>query len=432
MLGCVQPSPIAPKWLDSFGFGWQDHPRAGKLSDFHRTVTVGNRSRCATAMCDAGLPRNATIRPERRLIRRLFATAIALAGIAGGAHADVTIGVGAPLTGMFAPLGQQVRAGATQAVADINRAGGVNGEMIRLEVMDDACDARMADAVANQLTGRGAVMVVGHVCLSSTLAAATVYANNKIVEISPATTYPQYTDQRAGPGAFRLAERDDQQGRSAGLFLANRYATRNVAVINDDTAYGRNLSESVRRAMNGAGKREVLSQQYAANAADFSELVGRLKNGNIDAVFIAGSDTDTAKIVKLMRDQGLTTQVIGGDAIATDQFWQIAGQAAQGTLIALPFDPRKSAGAAAVVKSFRDAGTEPVGYVLPSYAAVQIWAAAAASAKSTAFDKVSAALSSQNFPSVLGPVRFDGKGDADLPGFVLYEWRDGRFDTLQR
>jgi branched-chain amino acid transport system substrate-binding protein len=98
----------------------------------------------------------------------------------------------------------------------------------------------------------------------------------------------------------------------------------------------------------------------------------------------------------------------------------------------LPFDARKSADAAAVSKGFRDAGVEPSGYVLPSYAAVQVWAAAAASAKTFAFDRVVAALSSGNFPSVIGRVSFDTKGDADIPGYVLYEWRDGRFDTLSR
>jgi branched-chain amino acid transport system substrate-binding protein len=370
--------------------------------------------------------------PDVRLARTRIILAIAFACAATVAHADVTIGVAAPITGVFATLGQQVRAGAAQAVADLNRAGGVNGQTVRLEVMDDACDARTADAVANQLTGKGAVMVVGHVCLTASLAAATVYATNKIVQISPATTYPKYTDERAGPGTFRLAERDDQQGVAAGLFLASRYATRNVAVVNDDTAYGKGLADAVRRSMNGAGKREVLTQDYKANASDLSELVGRLKAASVEAVFIGGSDVDVAKIVKQMRDAGLTTQVVGGDALATDQFWQIAGAAAQGTLMSLPFDPRKNGDAAAVAKTFRDAGTEPAGYILPAYAAVRVWAAAATSAKTFAFDKVAAALSSQTFPTVLGPVRFDAKGDADLPGFVLYEWRDGRFDTLQR
>ena len=363
----------------------------------------------------------------------LVIAALALPLGCGIARADVVVGLAGPMSGSFAVLGQEMRVGAAKAVADINRMGGVNGQLLRLEIVDDACDAKTADAIANQLTGKGAAVVVGHVCLSAAVAAAQVYAMNKIVLISPATTYPKFTDQRPGPGVFRLAERDDQQAQSAGLFLANRYATRNVAIVGDDSAYGQGLADGVRAALNAAGKRETLTASYTANTADFSPVVAQLKAAAIDAVFIGGSsDTDVGRMVKQMRDAGVMAQVVGGDAIATDAFWQTAGQAAQGTLMTLPFDPRKNNDAAAVVKAFRDGNVEPAGYVLPSYAAVQVWAAAAATAKTFAFDKVVGALNGGSFPTVLGRVSFDTKGDADIPGFVLYEWRDGRFDTLSR
>src|ERR1019366_6657826 len=141
------------------------------------------------------------------------------------------------MTGPFALLGAEMRSGATQAIADVNAAGGVNGQKLHLEVVDDACDAKTADAVANQLVGKGAMLVVGHVCLAASMAGAAVYALNKVVEISPATTYPQFTDQRPGPGIFRLAARDDEEGPAAGMFLASKFTTKNVAIVNDDSEY---------------------------------------------------------------------------------------------------------------------------------------------------------------------------------------------------
>ena len=96
-----------------------------------------------------------------------------------------------------------------------------------------------------------------------------------------------------------------------------------------------------------------------------------------------------------------------------------------------PPDPRKNPDAAAVVREFRARGIEPEGYVLNSYAAVQIWSEAAAAAGSTAFDAVVQALSKGRFKSVLGEVSFDEKGDVNLPGFVFYEWKDGGYDYLQ-
>jgi branched-chain amino acid transport system substrate-binding protein len=366
-----------------------------------------------------------------RLPSRVAAFLVLLATIAAApaARADIAIGLVAPLTGNLAILGQQMRTGATQAVADINRDGGVNGEKLTLEVMDDGCDAKTADALANQLAGKGAVMVVGHLCLSASLAAATVYAANQIVQISPGTTYPKLTDERAGPGVFRLAERDDQQGVVAGKFLAARYAGKNVAILNDDSTYGKDLADQVRAAMNAAGKRETLTQAYTAGG-DFADLVSRLKASAIDAVFVGGLHTDIARLARMMRDQGMATRIVAGDALATEEFWTAAGAAGQGALMTLPADARANPEAAAVVKAFRAAGTEPEGLVLNAYAAVQIWAAAAAGARAVRFEDVAAALDKGTFASVLGPVTFDDKGDADATRFVLYEWRDGRYAPL--
>ena len=147
-------------------------------------------------------------------LSRIAACLVAAAGLlaAGLAEADTIIGVAGPMSGSFAAFGGEMRDGAAQAIDDINAAGGVNGAPLALQAMDDKCDAKTADAVANQLAGKGAVMVVGHLCLSASLAAASVYVANRIVEISPGTTWPDYTDKRPGAGIYRLTGRDDQQG----------------------------------------------------------------------------------------------------------------------------------------------------------------------------------------------------------------------------
>ncbi len=361
----------------------------------------------------------------------LALVAAALTFTAGVAHAEVVIAVAGPFSGNLAVLGEEMKAGAERAVADINQAGGVNGETVRLEEMDDACDAKTADAVANQLAGKGVAMVVGHLCLVSSIAASTVYAGNKIVEISPATTYPKYTDERPGPGIFRLAGRDDQQGIVAGNFLASRFGNKNIAVIDDNSTYGKGLADTARRAMNAAGKKEAFTETYQPDAADFSDLVFRMKASNIDVVYVGGSYPDVARIARALRDQAMSTIIVAGDALMTEEYWKAAGDAAEGTLVTFPPDPRKNPAAANVVAEFRASGIEPEGYVLSSYAAVQIWAEAATAAGSTAFDDVVQTLSKGRFKSVLGDVTFDEKGDMNLPGFVFYEWKDGGYDNPQ-
>ena len=123
---------------------------------------------------------------------------------AAPAAADISIAVAGPMTGQYASFGEQMKAGAEQAVADINATGGVNGEMLKLVVGDDACDPKQAVAVANQFAGSGVKFVAGHFCSGSSIPASAVYADEGIIEISPASTNPTYTDERPGPGIFRV------------------------------------------------------------------------------------------------------------------------------------------------------------------------------------------------------------------------------------
>src|ERR1700730_6893907 len=90
---------------------------------------------------------------------------VALAGLLSApAMAQVQIGVAGPLTGSNAAAGDQMKAGAQQAVADLNKAGGVLGKQVSLTVSDDACDPKQAVSVANQMVEKKVVLVAGHYC----------------------------------------------------------------------------------------------------------------------------------------------------------------------------------------------------------------------------------------------------------------------------
>ncbi len=112
------------------------------------------------------------------------------------AQADVKIGVAGPFTGPNATYGAQYWKGASQAVADINAAGGIKGEKIVLVQGDDACEPKQAVAVANRLVDEAKVSaVVGHFCSSSTMPASEVYDEAGILTITPRLDQP--ADHRA-------------------------------------------------------------------------------------------------------------------------------------------------------------------------------------------------------------------------------------------
>lgn len=351
--------------------------------------------------------------------------------MASTAHADITIATAGPMTGQYASFGAQMKAGAEQAVEDINAAGGVLGEQLVLEVGDDACDPKQAVAVANQMAGKGIALMAGHFCSGSSIPASEVYSDENIIQISPASTNPKFTDERPGPGILRVCGRDDQQGQVAGEFLAKTFPDKNIAIVHDKTAYGKGLADETQKFMNAAGKKEVMYEAYTAGEKDYNALVSKLKAANIDVLYVGGYHTEAGLIKRQMVDQGMETVLVSGDALVTDEYWSITGDAGANTLMTFSPDPRKNPDAAPVVERLEAAGRTTEGYSLYTYGAIQAWAAAAERAGTTDFDPVVAELQDGTFQTVLGEFSFNGKGDVNIPGYVFYEWKGGTYDYLQ-
>jgi branched-chain amino acid transport system substrate-binding protein len=359
-----------------------------------------------------------------------LAATLAVSGCGGGDDNTTPVAVVGPITGQYASFGAQMKNGGEMAVADINEAGGVLGKKLDLSIGDDACDPKQAVAVANQMTAGGAKLVAGHYCSGSSIPASKVYADGDMVQISPASTNPTFTDDRAGPNIYRVCGRDDQQGGIAGKYLAANFADKNIAFVDDKTAYGKGLAAETKKAMGEAGKQAAMEESITAGEKDYSALVSKLKQANIDIVYFGGYHTEAGLIIRQMRDQGMNTILMGGDALITQEFWSITGDAGEGTLMTFSPDPRKNPAAADLVKRFKDKGIEPEGYVLYTYAALQAWKQAAEKAKSVERDEIVKALNDTEFDTVVGKFKFNEKGDPNLPPYAVYRWSNGTYDQI--
>jgi branched-chain amino acid transport system substrate-binding protein len=347
------------------------------------------------------------------------------------AQSEIPIASIGPMTGSNATFGRQFRAGAEMAVADINAAGGVNGKKLRLIVEDDACDPKQAVAGANKLASQKVKFVAGHYCSGSSIPASKVYAEENIIQISPASTAEKFTDERAGPTIFRVCGRDDQQGGVAGAYLLEKFAGKKIAFIHDKSAYGKGLADETKRTVNAKGVKEVLYEGYTAGEKDYAALVSKLKLAGTDVVYLGGYHTEAGLIVRQMREQGLQATMIAGDALLTSEFWQISGNAGTGTMMTFAPDPRKSAAAGEVIKRFQAKGIDPEGYVLYTYAAIQTWAQAANTVKSEDAKLVAAEMQKATFKTVIGDFQFDKKGDPSLTPYKIYQWQgNGSYDQI--
>ena len=346
------------------------------------------------------------------------------------ALADIIIATAGPMTGQYASFGEQMKTGAEQAVADINATGGVNGEMLKLEIGDDACDPKQAVAVANQFAGQGVVFVAGHFCSGSSIPASAVYADEGIVQISPASTNPKFTDERPGPGVYRVCGRDDQQGEVAGKYLKDNFGDQKIAFVHDKTAYGKGLADATMAAFEANGGTPALYEAYTAGEKDYSALISKLKAEGVSVLYVGGYHTEAGLMARQAKEQGMDLQIVSGDALVTDEYWAITGDAGEGTLMTFSPDPRGYPEAKAVVDKLEAAGKTTEGYVLYTYAAIQAWADAVKAAGSTDFDAVTKALNDGDFNTVLGSLSFDEKGDVSLPGYVFYKWSDGKYNQM--
>jgi branched-chain amino acid transport system substrate-binding protein len=362
--------------------------------------------------------------------RILFAGAAVLAvAAATPASAQIKIGAAGPLTGSNASFGAQLQKGAEQAVADINAKGGVLGKKLVLEMGDDACDPKQAVSVANKFASDGVVFVDGHFCSSSSIPASKVYTDEGILMMTPASTNPKFTDDGAW-NLFRDCGRDDQQGAVAGAFMAKEFKGRKIAILHDNTAYGKGLADETKKNLNKAGVQEALYTAYVPGERDYSALVSRLKQAGIDVIYIGGYYTETGLILKQAKEQGMNVTVVGGDALVTNEFWQITGNLGEGTMMTFPSDPRRRPTAKDVVAEFKAKNIDPEGYVLYSYAAIQIWAEAAAKAGTTDPKKVAETLHAGTWDSVLGKISYDKKGDVTVADYVFYIWHNGNYSEM--
>jgi branched-chain amino acid transport system substrate-binding protein len=345
--------------------------------------------------------------------------------LAGAAQAQVKLAVAGPVTGANAAFGAQLTQGVQQAVEDINKAGGILGQKIQVEVGDDVSDPKQGVSVANKFVGDGVTFVVGHFNSGVTMPASDVYAENDILFITPSATNPKITDRKLWD-AFRTCGRDDQQGMVWAELARDKLKGKKIAVIHDKTTYGKGLADAALDNMHKFGVKEVLYEGVNTGEKDYSAIVSKIKDSGADYLMWGGLHTEGGLILRQMRDQGMNTIMISGDGITDSEFAAIGGPGVEGTLMTFGPEPRNNPNAKAAVDSFKAKGFDPQGYTLYSYAAVQIMKQAAEKANSLDPKKVAEVMhSGMPFHTVIGDISYDKKGDRTTVDYVWYVWKKG-------
>lgn len=266
---------------------------------------------------------------KKQVLTRLAAAAVLSLGAAYPAWASgvLKIGVAGPMTGSVAQYGDMVKTGVDAAVADINKAGGVNGSKVEVAYYDDACDPKQAVAVANKIVNDKVKFVIGHVCSGSTQPASDVYEDEGILMVTPSSTGPAITE-RGHKLIFRTIGLDSMQGPVAAKYIVANYKGKPVAVLHDKQQYGEGIATAVRKEAEAGGVKVALFEGLNAGDKDFNALVTKLKRANVEFVYFGGYHPEMGLLLRQARQAGLNAKFMGPEGVGNKEVSAIAGDQA--------------------------------------------------------------------------------------------------------
>jgi branched-chain amino acid transport system substrate-binding protein len=342
-------------------------------------------------------------------------------------------GLAGPMTGQYANYGASHKQGAEVAVAELNAAGGVNGGQASFAIGDDLGDPKQAVLVAQQfIDDKDIVFVDGHQFSGATIAAGTKYETAGLPMISPSATNPDIT--ALGKFIWRICMTDAVQGKGLADYTVKDLGLKNVAIMYDDSDYGRGLADAYEAEIKAAGGTVVGKEQYTSGDAEFKAQLTKIKAGNPEMIFLSGYYPEGSKIVAQAKELGVTAQFLGSDGYASDELAKLGGAAVEGMLVSTFFDYSKQDPAVQkFVTAFKAKfNANPDWFAANSYDVIMLAAQAAKNAGSNSRAGINDALTKlADYKGISGTIKFDPNGDVIKPLSIVVV-KDGALTTAPK
>ena len=237
---------------------------------------------------------------------------------------EIFIAMVGPMTGSGKQSGISIQRGIEMYLDKINKAGGVNGRLVRLVVYDDQNDKVEAKKRAQEIAEKDqAIAVIGHVYSSCSMAAGEVYQEKGIPAISPSSTHVDVTAEN--PYFFRTIFSDNLQGRFLANYAQRVFRNNRVFIIHEERPYGLYLADIFEETSLGLqveiSGREQLNSKGEDVAGQISQIIHVLKDAeNPGTIFLATHATEGAMLVKAIRQAGIKNIIITPDAFNSGTF----------------------------------------------------------------------------------------------------------------
>lgn len=209
-----------------------------------------------------------------------------------------------PETGNLAFLGPPEIAGVQMAVAEINEAGGFNGQDVEL-VEGDSGDTTTDTAVqtTTRLLGENVDAIIGAASSSVSASVIDQITTAGVTMFSPANTSKQFSDYADKGLYFRLGPSDILQGQVLAELIAED-GNASLVILNFDDDYGNGLADDLAASFTAGGGEVLRTITYDPQAQTFDAEVQQAMELDADAIALIGFD-ETSRLLVTLVEQGM-------------------------------------------------------------------------------------------------------------------------------
>lgn len=346
---------------------------------------------------------------------RRFIIAGLLASFLGcGSAPAAVIGVVAPRSGPYAPLGTQVFQGARAAA----EAGGDT-----VVEIDESCDENGGATAAKNLANAKVSAAIGFLCVETLSTALPLLKAAQIpaITVSVRSKILMEDTLRNGWPFFRMAPAEGDEAEKLSETILSIWKAEPIALVEDGTIYGRELASAIRQRLEPMGITPIFTDTFRPGQEQQVALVRRLAKAGASHVFVGGDRNDMAIIARDGASENFPLTLLGGDNLrAANRPVPLR----EGVLaVALP-DYATLPSAATAVAALRAKNIDADGYLLPAYAATELVHQAVTAATG---QPLAQTIGSRSFNTVIGPIAFDRGHELKDNPFRLLEWRGSTF-----
>lgn len=281
------------------------------------------------------------MRSPRILLRALVAPALLVCALA--ARADIVIGQTSGFTGQVKGSVEELSLGASLYLDAINKAGGVNGQRIRLVQLDDKFDPKLAAANAETLIVKeNAVALFLTRGTPHTQAVLPLLARHKVPLVAPSTG-AMVLHQPPHPYVFNVRATYQREAMRAIEHLGV-IGLQRVAVLHVKDSFGADAVVGALKGFENIGKSPVVVHEFEREAPAFYGVASKVLHSKAQAVLVIGSSTAVADATQAIRLAGSSAQIVTLSNNASGAFIKQMGAHARGTIVTQVFPYERASG----------------------------------------------------------------------------------------